>query len=132
MQMNWNVGGWFGGQIGSTAWILVAAILSLFRDAGSGLVLLAVFAVPNIVGLALWRHRHKLSCYAATQLFLAAAGVCGLLTIYVLERQSLWKSIQIGSSVSALSAYVMIVLVFVFLMVMFYVRFGRDTNGPAA
>ena len=39
----WNAGGWFGGQIGGTAWMLVAGVL--------GLAILVCFLIPNVVGV---------------------------------------------------------------------------------
>ena len=130
--MQWNAGGWFGGQLGSTVWILVAATLTTFQDIRTGLILFAIFAVPNIVGLALWNRRDSLSCYAATQLLIFLAGVFGLLAICVLEHRSLWESVQRGGSVSSGSAYVLVVVVISVLMVTFYFRFGRNSNDNAA
>lgn len=128
MKMQWNFGGWFGAQFGSTAWILVAAVLLMFKDIKTGLILIAAFAVPNIVGFVLWRRQRTLSCYKATQFLIATAAVFGLLAVYLLERQNQWESIQTGGTISAYSAYVIIALVFAFLMAMFYVRFGRETD----
>jgi len=130
MKLEWNAGGWFGSQFGGTAWILVAAVLSAIRDVSMGFVLLGIFAVPNVIGYMFW-HRKNLSCYAATQWLIALMGTCGLLAIYVLDRGRLWQEIQTGGSVSTLSAYGLVVLVVVVLMLTFYLRFGRKEDGPA-
>ena len=130
VKMQWNAGGWFGGQLGGTAWMLVAAILTVLRDPAAGTLVFAIFATPHIVGLALWRRRDRVSCYGATQLLLAIMGACGLLAVYVLERQGNWTSIQSGGTVSASYTYLIITLVVAILMLMFYLRFGRSTNGP--
>ena len=127
MKMEWNSSGWFGSQLGGTAWILVAAILSSVQELSTGLLLLAVFAIPNVVGLVLWRRR-SLSCYAATQLLLAIMGLCGLLAIYLLERSNDWERIQTGASISASSAYFIVAAVIGILMITFYFRFGRATK----
>ena len=132
MQLNWNSGGWFGAQLGGTAWILVAAILAGFQDIRTGLVLTAIFAIPNILGLAMWCWRKKLSCYASIQLLLFIMGIFSVISIYVLEKRSLWESIQRGGSVSAKSAYIIVVLVVLILMVNFYFRYGRKSNGNTA
>ena len=132
MKLQWNAGSWFGGQLGCTAWVLAAALLTAFQEIRTGLILFVVFAIPNIIGLALWNRRENLSCYAATQLLLLLAGVFGLLAVYVLEHRHLWESIQRGGSVSAKSAYVMILAVVSILMITFYLRFGRNSNGNAA
>lgn len=122
--MNWNAGGWFGSQIGATVWILVAGILTAIRDLPSGLIVMLLFAVPNITGLMLWRSR-RLSCYASTQLLIDASGICGLLTVYVLDAANVWREIQTGAEVSASSTYWIIGLVFGGLMLIFHLRFGR-------
>lgn len=130
MKLEWNAGGWFGSQIGGTCWILVAAILAAVRDVSMGLILLGIFAVPNIIGYAFW-HQKKLSCYAATQWLIAMMGVSGVLAIYVLDQGRMWREIQTGGSVSAASAYGLVVMVAAILMLTFYFRFGRDTGGSA-
>ncbi|MCU7853390.1 MAG: hypothetical protein KZQ80_14400 [Candidatus Thiodiazotropha sp. (ex Monitilora ramsayi)] len=127
--MNWNVGGWFGGQVGATAWILVAAVLTAMRDLSIGMVVLLLFLVPNVIGLMLWASR-KFSCYASTQIVIGVSGVCGLATVYVLERANAWMQIQTGGQVSAQSSYWIIGLVFGGLMIMFYLLFGRGSKAP--
>ncbi len=78
--MQWNAGGWFGGQIGGSCWLLVAAVL--YAVMGLYTVALAVggcFLAANIVGTMLWRRRFRMAPYPAMQLlvlvlFLAALG----------------------------------------------------------
>jgi len=123
--LQWNAGGWFGGQVGATLWMLIAAVLTAIRDLPAGLVVLALFAVPNLVGLALWSTR-RLSCYASTQLLIGVAGLCGLAAVYVLVNAGAWSEIQVGGQVSAGSTYRTIALVFGGLMLLFYLRFGRN------
>ncbi len=129
--MYWNAGGWFGGQIGATVWMLVAAVLTAMRDLSTGMVVLLLFVVPNVIGLLLWLSR-KLSCYASTQILIGVSGVCGLVAVYVLESANAWMQMQTGGQVSAQSSYWIIGLVFGGLMLMFYFRFGRGGNGPEA
>ena len=129
--MHWNAGGWFGGQIGATVWMLVAGVLAAVRDLRTGMVVVLLFVIPNVVGLVLWVSR-KLSCYASTQILIGVSGVCGLATVYVLERANAWMQIQTGGQVSAHSGSWIIGLVFGGLMLMFYFRFGRGGDGPEA
>ncbi len=129
--MNWNVGGWFGGQLGATVWMLVAGILTSIRDLPTGIFVVLLFAIPNVVGVVLWLSR-KFSCYASTQLLIGVSGICGLVTVYVLENANAWMQMQTGAQVSAQSSYWIIGLVYVGLILMFYVRFGRVGNGPEA
>lgn len=129
--MNWNVGGWFGGQLGATVWILVAGILTAIRDLPTGVFVVLLFAIPNVVGVVLWLSR-KLSCYASTQVLIGISGTCGLVTVYALENANAWEQIQTGGQVSAQSSYWIIGLVYSGLMLMFYVGFGRPGNRPEA
>jgi len=69
MNLEWNAAGWFGGQLGGTAWILVTAALTTARDASTGFFLLVIFLVPNIIGYSLWRMQ-KMSYYASLQILL--------------------------------------------------------------
>jgi len=129
--MHWNAGGWFGGQMGATVWMLIAGALSATRDLPTGMLVLLLFIIPNVVGFALWMSR-MLSCYASTQILVGISGTCGLATIYFLERANAWTQIQSGGQVSAQSSYWIIGLVFGGLMLMFHFRFGRGSNGPEA
>ncbi|MDH3376255.1 MAG: hypothetical protein OER87_00965 [Gammaproteobacteria bacterium] len=129
--MNWNFGGWFGGQLGATVWMLVAGILTAIRDFPVGMFVVLLFAIPNVVGVVLWQSR-RLSCYASTQLLIGVAGICGLVTVYALEKANTWMQMQTGGQVSAQSSYWIIGLVYGGLILMFYVRFGRDGNRPQA
>ncbi len=129
--MNWNFGGWFGGQIGATVWMLVAGILTAIRDFPIGMFVVLLFAIPNVVGVVLWQSR-KLSCYASTQFLIGVSGVCGLVSVYTLENANTWMQMQTGGQVSAQSSYWIIGLVYGGLILMFYVRFGRGGNRPQA
>ena len=129
--MEWNAGGWFGGQIGATVWMFVAGMLTAFRDIPTGIVVMLLFTVPNAIGFILWQSR-KLSCYASTQFLIGISGVFGLLTVYILESSNTWLQIQSGDQISASSTYWVIGLVFGGLMIMFYLRFGRSKNRPEA
>lgn len=129
--MNWNVGGWFGAQFGATVWILVSGILTAIQDFQTGMFVILLFAIPNIFGLILWLSR-KFSCYVSTQLLTGISGICGLITVYLLDRAEVWMQIQTGGQVSAHSTYWIIGLVYTGLMLMFYFRFGRSRSGPKA
>lgn len=124
-QMQWNLGGWLGAQLGSTVWILVAGVLSLWVDVKTALVVMALFTVANVIGIAIWRHRDELSAYAGIQTLLPVVAVVGLATVYVLDRAGIYEAIQVGGTVSARSTYAVIILVVAALMFMFYFQFGR-------
>ena len=124
-QMQWNIGGWLGAQLGGTIWILVAGILSLWVDVTTAIIIIALFVLANVIGMAIWRRRDRLSAYAGVQILLPIVGAVGLATVYTLERSNIYESIQVGGTVSARSTYGIIVLVIAVLMLVFYFQFGR-------
>jgi hypothetical protein len=130
MHLDWNASGWFGGQLGGTAWILVAAAITFDHNTWTGLILLMIFLVPNIVGYLLWRLK-KFSCHASLQILFGLSGLFGLLTIYVLDRNHLWLEIQKGGSISAVSGYFLLTLIILILMITFYLKFGRKPNASS-
>lgn len=130
MQLNWNSSGWFGSQLGGTVWILVAAAIALGHDAWTGLILLVIFLVPNIVGYLLW-HQKMFSCHASIQILFGLCGFFGMLAIYVLDRNHLWLEIQKSGSISAGLAYFLLILIVLILMMTIYLRFGREHNASS-
>jgi hypothetical protein len=126
--LRWDLGAWFGTQLGATAWMLVGGLLAAAHDLAAGGIALLLFAVPNAVGIGLWRSR-RLSCYASTQILAASAGACGLLCVYALDRAGLWERIQVGSQVGAGWSYGVIALVFGVMMLVFHLRFGRGAGA---
>jgi len=124
-QMQWNIGGWLGAQVGGTVWILVAGILSLWVDVNTAMIVIALFVLANVIGMAIWRRRDKLSAYAGIQILLPIVGAVGLGTVYMLDRSNIYESMQVGGTVSARSTYGLIILVVAALMLTFYFQFGR-------
>jgi hypothetical protein len=124
-ELQWNLGGWLGAQIGGTAWILIAGMLSFRADVATAVAVIAIFVLGNAIGLAIWRRKDSLSPHAGIQILLAVLGVCGLAAVFVMERSGIYDSIQIGAAVSARWTSGIIVSVVVALMLMFYVRFRR-------
>lgn len=124
-QMQWNLGGWLGAQLGGTVWILVAGILSLWTDVNTALAVIALFVLVNLTGMVIWKRRDKMSAYAGIQILLPIVGVAGLATVYVLENPGIYESVQVGGTVSARSTYGVIILVVAVLMLMFWFQFGR-------
>lgn len=128
MKLDWNMGGWFGSQLGGTAWILVSAAITLTRDIPTGLLLLLIFSLPNIAGLFFW-YKRILSCYLSMQVLLASMGLSGLLAIYVLERKGLWLEIQKGGAISAESGYLLLGATVLVVMASLHLKFGRHRNS---
>ncbi len=124
-QMQWNLGGWLGGQLGGSAWMLVAGLLSFSTNPTTAFTVIVLFALANLIGTMLWRRRERLSPYAAIQMLLPVLGVFGLAAVFVLDRAGVYEMIQIGGTISARATYVAIVLIVAALMLIFYFRFGR-------
>jgi hypothetical protein len=122
--LRWDRGGWLGSQLGGSCWIGAAALLTLPRDVGVGLVVLVLFAAANLVGLLLWRRREQLSPYAGIQLLLTVLGLFGASAIYVLDRAGLFEQIQVGGQVSAGTTYLVLAGVIGLLMLFFRLRFA--------
>ena len=128
-EFQWNAGGWFGGQIGASCWMLVAATLSFSRDRSASGVVFVLFTIANLVGLRLWRTRDRLSVYTALQILLVAAGSCSLAAVYILDRAGIWLTIQTGGAVSAVATYFLIVAGVIALLTMFHFRRRRSAQN---
>ena len=80
----WNAGGWWGSQIGGTAWMLGVGIGIAFQDIRPGAVMIAGGVLSNIVGTWLWCNRDRVSPHRAIQTLLAVIGVsavCGIVAL---------------------------------------------------
>lgn len=122
----WNGGGWFGGQIGGTAWMLVAGVLVLAQGSLLGLAILVCFLIPNVVGVALWRSRDRIRPYPAIQALVVVMGVCSVLTLVAFDVSGRLAAYSPGSSWSVY----WILLVFPTTMMMFHLQNrSRGTKG---
>lgn len=126
--IQWNAGGWFGSQLGVSAWMLVAGALALQQDTSAGLMVLALFLIANTIGAGLWSQRDRISPYTGIQTLLAVLGATGLAAVYVLDRAGIFEAIQIGAKASARSTYLILILVVAVLMISFHFRFGRNPD----
>jgi hypothetical protein len=77
----WNGGGWFGSQIGGTAWLLTGVIQPPAPGPWLRLAWLGAFLGANAVGLALWWRRDRLLPFPAMLGLLATCGVAGALAL---------------------------------------------------
>lgn len=118
--MQWNLGGWLGGQIGGSCWMLVAGLLAIPADMTAALSVLGLFFLANLTGWLIWRRRELLSPYQGLQRLIPALGLTGIVAVYVLERAGIYETIQVGGSVSARQTYAILIVVVVALMIMFW------------
>ncbi len=79
----WNGWIWFGVQLGSTLWMLLAAAGTAPFAPGLAAVWLLCFAVPNALGTWLWLRRDRMAPHPAYQLLvllICGSSLSGLLT----------------------------------------------------
>ena len=119
-QMRWNLGGWLGGQVGGSCWMLVAGLLSIPANSNAAITVLGLFVLANFAGWLIWRRRDSLSPYKGLQLLVPVLGATGIAAVYVLDNAGIYESIQVGSGVTAWETYVIFIGVVVVLMVMFW------------
>ncbi len=74
-RFQWDKGGWFGAQVGSTCWLLIAASVLAPQNGTAGAVALLCFLVPNAFGVMLYRKRATLLPHSAIQALLAVIGL---------------------------------------------------------
>lgn len=118
--MRWNLGGWLGGQIGGSCWMLVAGLLSIPANLTAAIAVLGLFAFANLVGWLIWRRRESLSPYKGLQMLIPVLGATGIAAVYVLDSAGIYESIQVGGSVTAWATYAILVGVVVVLLIMFW------------
>ncbi|WP_436715466.1 hypothetical protein U8335_23745 [Roseiconus lacunae] len=61
-QSRWNAGGWFGGAIGSSAWmVIIACFLIGFDQTGLAIVPVICFAITMTAAVMIWYCRARIS-----------------------------------------------------------------------
>jgi hypothetical protein len=113
-RFQWSRGGWFGGQIGATLWVLLLGVLMLDRGRATGAVVLALGLGVNALGAWLWRGRHEREPYPAIQLLLGAcAGVAVV---------SVWLASAADSANEGFAPSLPVLLVYPGLMLLFHLQ----------
>jgi hypothetical protein len=84
-QFQWNRGGWFGSQLGGTAWMLVGAAVLAPQAPWVAAWWAGCCALANAVGTCLWLWRDRVKPYPAIQALLATCGAAGLLAVVALH-----------------------------------------------
>lgn len=128
---HWNAGGWFGAQIGMTAYMLVMAIVLLPVAGTIALGVVSVFVVANIVGVVMWLRRHTMSAYKALQILVIVAGLCGFAAFYFVDSGGAWDHIQrYGGAFSVRSVYILLAILVIGLLLLFRLINGRVRQSP--
>ena len=87
---SWNVGGWFGSCIGSTAWMMPLGIASFwFSSTVAGFVISTCFVVGISLAVMGWSLREGIPAYRALQSMII---VMGLLTTIVFAAMQLYAN----------------------------------------
>jgi hypothetical protein len=68
-RLKWNAG-WFGVQVGSSCWLLIAGVGAAKQFPELAALMIGCFLVPNIFGTVLWLKRDRIEPYAAYQALL--------------------------------------------------------------
>ncbi len=68
-RLQWSVG-WFGAQVGSSCWLLIAGVGAAARYPQLSALMIGCFLIPNIFGTVLWFKRDRVDPYVAYQLLL--------------------------------------------------------------
>jgi hypothetical protein len=93
-RFQWNTGGWFGVQLGSTLWLILAAAMQLPDYFEARVVALSCFLVPNIFGLVLFLNRNRVAPYPAIQWLIGVIGVVTVMFLLYLNRLGLVQEID--------------------------------------
>lgn len=116
---------WFGGQLGCSLWMLIAAVIAGLEGSFlSTVYVLGLFILLNTVGLLLWLLRRKLRLRTAVTSLLIASCTLGTVAIFVLNSAGVWEAIQLSPWVfSAETSYVILAVVHV--VVLLFLGFVR-------
>lgn len=83
-RFQWNLGGWFGSQVGGTLWLVLLGGVLWAKGQGAGAALLGLGLAANALGCFLWTRRQILDPYLALQLLLGACGIAAALSMWLL------------------------------------------------
>ncbi len=81
-QFQWSTGGWYGAQIGATAWLVLLGIAQVYKGhVLSGAILTICGIIPNWIGYAIWKRRDRVQPYPAIQMLLGVVFAFTILAI---------------------------------------------------
>lgn len=128
----WNAGGWFGSQLGSSAWLLLLGPLLAFQRPQVGLAVFVCGLVPNLIGLRLWQMRNRVEPYPAIQSLLLILWGFTVLAVLVLDVTGTWLP-AVGSPEQDPASLYCVLVLFPGLMLMFHLqeRAARRRSGPS-
>jgi len=117
-RFQWNTGGWFGGQIGATCWLVpMAFVLVAGGDQAGGAMLAILFAAPNVIGTMLWFRRERVAPYPAFQLLILCSAISAFAAFFILIKSAVFAE-EVRST--SLASLFIPLLIFPGLMFMFH------------
>ena len=81
----WNRGGWFGSQLGSTLWLILLGALTVPADLAIGCAVIACGLIPNAIGSWLWWRRDSIAPYPALQGLIGVTALCALVAMFLMQ-----------------------------------------------
>jgi hypothetical protein len=118
-RFQWNLGGWFGAQVGSTVWLLGAAPVLFQKNVEAGIVAILCFLLPNVLGLILHWKRSRMAPYPAFQWLIFVSGIVSIIFVVYLNQSGLVQEIDSRLSYGQWGFYLLPAL-FGGLMVLFH------------
>ena len=113
----WNAGGWFGSQLGGTAWLLVGAIYLFYRSIPISLTWVLCFGLANVLGCSIWARRTVVAPFKGIQLLMLVLTLAGFVSWFTLTwfRHDLVSEIHAKTHMGYLA-----LLIFPIMMTWFY------------
>jgi hypothetical protein len=125
-RFQWNTGGWFGAQVGSTCWLFFAAISFLSQSPALAALFLSCFVVANLVGAIIWINRARVDPYRAMQLLVLV--IFAFTTIAMVSADCLGLLRELDQRVRNPRLLYLVLLIFPALMMMFHFRNKVKSN----
>ncbi len=108
-RVQWNAGGWFGALSGSTAFMLVGALLFGSQSMTLAIVWLACYAIAVVCAILIWTRRESFASYPETQSLLFVVGTAATIAILF----AFLMRLELSEGVNATPTKVLLVLLIV-------------------
>ena len=126
---HWNAGGWFGSQLGGTAWLFVGGLVLGSEFPESAAVLVACGLASNLVGCLLWARRAQLDPYRALQALVVVVVLAGAVATRWLELRGEFSLLD--PRVSPHTMYVLLLALSLVLVAVFEQKRRAATRSAA-
>jgi hypothetical protein len=126
---HWHASGWFGSQLGGTAWLFIGSLVVGFESPQSAAVLLGCALASNLAGCLLWAQRARLDPYRALQALVAVVVLAGAVATRWLEARGEFSLLD--PRVSPRTMYLLFVVLLLVLLAVFEAKRRAATNSVA-